>query len=521
MPVACLDEAPAEQPSATDADLDVERPKSSTRVVSLGSAVAVLMLLTILQRVIGLLRNVLVCRWLDPENLGMWNLANGFLILAAPLIVLGIPGSFNRYLSHYQQRGQLRSFLRRTLMATFALTIVGLAGMFVFQETFSWLAFGEDTHISLFVGVALALAFVIGFNTCTELLTALRHVRAGAVFQTINGLLFTFLSLLLVHVWQWGALGVVWGYSLACLVTGGAMAVYLILQGRSFPTETGAEPAGAFWGRLMKFASWYWLTDLLANLFSAIDRYMIVHSAGLDAHESFEMVGQYHSSQILGTLLVSFMGMLGSMLLSYSSHDWESGQRVRVEQTLDLALKLLALSLTAGSALVVLIAPWIFHVALADKYNEGLQVLPATMAYCIWFGLMFIAKIYLWCHERAALATAGLVVGLITNVVLNWIWLPVWGLEGAVTATVIANGVALGIVVAVAHSLGLRCSIATLACLACPGLLCFSAWGTLMAVTALFVFGTMGRWLWTESQQQLAWDWIEPRWTRWRLAKAA
>ena len=57
---------------------------------------------------------MLFCRWLDPEQLGLWDMAFSFLLLAAPLAVLAIPGSFGRYLEYYRRRGQLHVFLRRT-----------------------------------------------------------------------------------------------------------------------------------------------------------------------------------------------------------------------------------------------------------------------------------------------------------------------------------------------------------------------------------------------------------------------
>jgi O-antigen/teichoic acid export membrane protein len=80
----------------------------------LAVGMAYLLALSILQRAVGLLRNVLVCRVLSPEELGRWNLAFAFLMLAGPLAVLGLPGTFGRYVEHFRSRGRLRLFLRRT-----------------------------------------------------------------------------------------------------------------------------------------------------------------------------------------------------------------------------------------------------------------------------------------------------------------------------------------------------------------------------------------------------------------------
>src|SRR3989304_3131758 len=83
---------------------------------TLADSVLILLGLTVVQRLVGFVRAVLFCRWLDAEQLGLWDMAFSFLMLAAPLSVLAIPGVFGRYLERYRQRGQLRGFLRWTTL---------------------------------------------------------------------------------------------------------------------------------------------------------------------------------------------------------------------------------------------------------------------------------------------------------------------------------------------------------------------------------------------------------------------
>ena len=80
------------------------------------SGVFILLVATVLQRLVGFVREVLFCRWLDAEQLGQWDMAFGFLMVAAPLAVLSLPGTFGRYVERYRQQGQLRRFLRRTAL---------------------------------------------------------------------------------------------------------------------------------------------------------------------------------------------------------------------------------------------------------------------------------------------------------------------------------------------------------------------------------------------------------------------
>ena len=82
---------------------------------SLSASLAWIFVLVAAQRGVGFLRSVFFVRFLDPRELGRWDMALGFLELAAPVLVLGIPGTFGRYVERYRQRSQLGVFLRHTV----------------------------------------------------------------------------------------------------------------------------------------------------------------------------------------------------------------------------------------------------------------------------------------------------------------------------------------------------------------------------------------------------------------------
>lgn len=472
-----------------------EEVDESWQADGLIGGVALMLLMAVVQRGTGFFRNVLVCRLLEPEQLGYWNLANSFLLLAAPLVVLGIPGSFARYVEHYRQQGRLHVFLRRSLLATALLAVTGAGLLLLGRDYAAWVTFGNHESTRLLVICALTLLLVVGFNVGIELLTALRQVKVVSYLHFANSLIFTVVALALLGIMRMNATGVVLGYAAACGLTSILAACLVYRCVRQVPADRSTPTPHAFWSKLLTFAFWFWLSDLLMNLFFVIDRYMIVHWSGVDAALSLTMIGQYHSSQIIGVLLMALTGMLGTVLLSYLSHDWEAGRRTEACQSLDFALKLIALSLTTVSAVALLVAPMIFGWALAGKYTEGLSVLPMTMTYCIWFGLIPVAKNYLWCREKAWLAGLAVVLGLLTNVVLNLWWLPKFGLTGAVLATTTANLVALLSVYGITSWLGMTYSRGTLIATLMPLWLCAGGLPALAAVMAIGVTGWSSGWL--------------------------
>jgi PST family polysaccharide transporter len=468
---------------------------------SLADGMMLLLALTVVQRLVGFARSLLFCRWLSPDELGRWDLAFCFLLLAAPLAVLGLPGSFGRYVEHFRQKGQLRVFLRRTTFVAALCAAAGVLLVCLAPRAFSRLIFEDPGYARLTLVVGMTLAAVIVFNYLVELLTALRQIRAVSRMQFVNGLAFALFGSGLVLCWRAGAEAVVAAYGAACVVSslGGLWLVARLW--RSIPAADEPLPHAALWAKLVPLAGWIWVTNLLVNLFDVADRYMIVHFSGFDAEVAMAVVGQYHSSRVVPMLLVSVAALLTGVLVPYLSHDWEAGRREKVAATMNTVLKTVSLLLTAGGAAILLASPLLFSWAFSGKYERGLSVLPWTIIYCVWFALGNLGHAYLWCAERPRLGSMALVVGLVVNVALNLALVPLLGLLGAVLATAFANAVTLVLIYVCGSGAGLRIQRATWWVAALPLILAAGAWPAVVAVGLASVAALRSRWFFTEEEK--------------------
>jgi O-antigen/teichoic acid export membrane protein len=428
---------------------------------TLAASVVILLVMTVAQRLIGFGRGILFCRWMEPEQLGQWDVAFGFLNLAASVAVLGLPGSFGRYVEYFRQRGHFHSFLRRTSLVTMVMSLVAAAVMVVERDWFSRLIFGSDIEARLVAWLALCLSIVIVHNYLTALFIAVRRYRIVTVLQFFQSLGFALISLGLLVLGPNGATSAIIGYGVATILSAAGSSGWLRELVTDEPPATQPVPHGAFWSKLMPFAIWMWMTNLLANLFDLIDRYMIVHHSGMGADEALRQIGFYHSSRIVPLLFVAIAGLLGSMITPHLSHDWELGRRRAVVRRLNRVLKLLSLSLYAASIGMLFCAPLLFEVAFQNKFAGGLVVLPWTLAYCSWFGTIAVAQNYLWCAERPGQSCVALLAGLALNIGLNHLLLPAYGLEGAVWATTVANLTALVLVYVFSSRRGMHVDLGT------------------------------------------------------------
>jgi O-antigen/teichoic acid export membrane protein len=454
--------------------------RRSLQADTLAASVILLLVATIVQRTIGFGRGVFFCRWLTAETLGQWEMTYSFLMLAAPLAVLGVPGSFGRYAAHYRQRGHLRTFVERAAAWTAACTVMAVGLVEWCAPQLSQLMFGSADSAPLVRGIGLCLGAVILQHTLTSLLAALRLYRIVTALNFVQSNLFAAISLALM--WAHPSMGsIVCGYATASLVASiGALAwAWPALRGLDAPTDDLAHRD--FWFKLMRFAFFVWATNLLTNLFAVIDRYMLVHCAGLSPVEALEKVGHYHTSRVVPLLLVSVTELLSGLLMPHLSHDWEAGRREHVSGRLNLAVKLTSIGMLLAGTCILIGSPFLFHVVLQGRYNEGLAVLPWTMAGCVWYGIYLIAQNYLWCAEKTWLATAPLALGLVANVLLNFALLPGYGLHGAVLAIAVSTALCLATSFVLSAKHGMQVDVGTWTLAVAPAAIGLGIWPAVVA----------------------------------------
>lgn len=432
-------------PGGNDSQLDSNQQPvvPELKVDSLKFGVLFALILTAVQRVVGLVRGILFCRLLPEDQLGQWSLTWSYLMLIAPLAVLGLPGSFNRYVEMYRQQGQLRSFLMRITGISLVATVFLSIALYAFAEPVSVWLFRDVAQTRLVMVMAASVGLVVAFNFSASLLEALRQVRLVTVMRFINGLAFAGFAIGLLLVWDHGTEAVTIGFAASCLVALLPAVWYFwknwsIIDASRLPLATRT-----MWTRIAPFAAWLWVINLVSNLYEVADRNMLLHFAPVSATDAQGMVGQYHSGRIIPLVLVGLAAMLSGILMAYMTASWERGERKQVSHQLRWTLKLVGLGFTCIGIGVLLVSPFLFDVVLQGKFNDGLSVLPLTLVYCIWYSLVTVGQDYLWCREKGKWACLAVVVGLVVNVALNLFLIPRYGLIGAVWATAVSNLCAL------------------------------------------------------------------------------
>jgi O-antigen/teichoic acid export membrane protein len=499
------------------------RAPASVGADTLAGSLMLMLALTVVQRGLGFVREVLFCRWLDQDQLGQWALAYAFLTSGAAIAALGIQGSMSRYVEFYRQRGQLRGYLRRVMGCTAALTLIGTAVVGLAPQSWSQFVFGRSDRASLVPALALALAVVLANNFLIEYFAALRLFRAVSILHCANGVGFVVFGLGAAVFAGPSAENVILAFTFSYVVAGAVLGLYAAAVWRKLPLDSAAIERRTFWPKVLTAGLGLWIYNCLSNLMDTVDRYMIVHFSGLDAAEALAAVGNYHSARVVPVLLYTIAVLVSSTVMPHWSHDWESGRRDKVAGQLRLTVKLAGGGLFALALVVLVAAPWIFGIAFQDKYSGGRAVLPYVLANCIWAGLAVLAFNYLWCAERLRLVTLAMGIAVAVNIGLNLLLTPRHGLQGAVIAVGGANLVLLSLAWRFSRHFGLEWDGGMgLVILAPMTLIVGIPAAAAAAIFAVLLVGTTDRVLTAVEKEQLGrfWTSLQQRFQLWHGGSA-
>lgn len=471
----------------SQATLSPTRSKSTNQLVadSFSKSILLISSLMIVQRGIGFLRSFYVCGSLSPSEVGQWDLAFSFLVLAAPLSVFGIPGSFGRYVARYEKNGQQARFLRQTLLACMALTLLASISIWVFREFVGRYFFGDTENTSLITMLAVGLPAVVFFNFATSWFTGKRLNRFVFRIQFTQTLFFALLCVVTFHWIAVSATSVVASYLVSCFVGTLLAASYTLIEQPVPQPDRQPIVQDSIWKQILPFAVWIWISNALMNLFSLCDRLLLVNfypDANVDIQS---LIGQYHTACIFPLLLMTVGAMAGSTGMPYLSSDWESGKRDAVAERLNLMLKSVGLICVIASVGILLIAPLLFGGLWKDKFAMGESLLPMTLCYCSLAAMTLVAQNYFWCIEKTWICCCFLLIGLAANFLIGMALIGRYGIEGVVASTLIAHAVVLSGVLLFCRRYNLQIQRGVFLVTAALFSICFGKWVALSCLVGL------------------------------------
>src|SRR5918994_4238250 len=377
----------------------------------------------IVSRVLAVFLLPLYTRFLDTEDLGAVGLIVALSAVLVTILRAGISSAFFRFYFDSKDPAQRRLVVRTSFWFTIASATAGLAGGLILAEPIADLLGLDDPDLvrAGFVGIWAQM----NYEQLTSLFRAEERSTAFVLASLTNIAVTIAATILLVVVWEQGALGVIVGNFTGTLV------IYLALL-VVHREQLGLEFSRPLLREMNRFGLPLVPAALALIAVNFSDRFFLVHLASLEEVGLYEIGVRIASAMVL--LLTAFR--MAWPAFAYSIEDDAEAKRTYAFVLTYLVVVASWLALALG-----LLAPWLVRLLTTPDYYEGQRVVAPLAFGGMAYAAYIVMAIGVGRAKRTQFNWAITGVAALVNVALNVILIPPYGMLGAAAATVAAYAV--------------------------------------------------------------------------------
>jgi O-antigen/teichoic acid export membrane protein len=430
--------APDEQPPALGSSRErIGRLFKNTGIYAIGEAG--------LSLLSALLMPVLTW-FLLPAELGLWRLASALLIGFMQVCNPGLHGAITRFYFEHEHDVARRQRFQGTVATFLLIWSLGLCVLATVTGPAVFAALFEDVPFWPYGVLVVWMAFLSVLGVVPKATwVAAEHSTSFVGVNLLGTSVFLFGSLALVKFTDLGVLGLFYARVASLLVLGIPFVIYGLRHTRPAWSWPDLRAALAFSLPLVPHLLAHWVLSM-ADIFMIKHHYATLEANGIAAE--FENVGEGLSLAAVGIYGVAYAFMEAINLVAASmNRAWvpqftRAHGRPEEREFVGRSITYFILAVGSMSAGMAVLAPTVVRL-LDPKYAFAAEIVPILPLAGLFQGLYYIYVAVLFFHKENRLLPVITVVSGIVNVALNWLWLPKYGLVGAVWATVVAYAVLL------------------------------------------------------------------------------
>ncbi|MDD5617981.1 MAG: oligosaccharide flippase family protein [Candidatus Omnitrophica bacterium] len=238
-----------------------------------------------------------------------------------------------------------------------------------------------------------------------------------------------------------GFLGIILGFMVAELVAFITSVFYVELtRGISSGLQDNS------YKKLLYLAFPIWLLGFSNFFIKRIDilciRYLLVN---------YNFVGFYEAAYRIFELIITFLSLTHASLLPQLSSALENKDTAYAQLILERSVRYCFLLATPLCFLVAINSKFILSIVFSYKFSEGYQVLSILSLSWILLSILYILNFILVVREKMWVVIKLFPLLFLLNILLNFAFIPIWGISGAAIASMIVLFIAELLVFLIAY----------------------------------------------------------------------
>lgn len=305
-------------------------------------------------------------------------------------------------------------------------TFIGFLTFLLFAYPLSFIKI-NDFKLGEYMLLIIAFVLISGFRQlCQQFVRGSGYVKLFAIdgiIATATTLLFTMLFL---GVFKWG----VTGYIAAIIASDACSIIFFIITAKLHRYIKPRLLEKGIAGQMLKYCVPLIPTVILWWIINVSDRYMVTYFVGQSAN------GLYTAASKIPNFVILFSQIFIDAW-QLSAVDGQENKRER-RRFFSKVFRVYSGGVFAVASALILACQLITKILVAPSYYESWQYVPiliiATTYSCI---VNFLASVYM-AEKKSLMALLTASSGAVTNIALNFLFIPKIGTNGAAIATVCA-----------------------------------------------------------------------------------
>lgn len=375
----------------------------------------------IFKMLISFVVGMLTARYLGPSNYGLITYVNSYLSFFTAIVGLGLDGVIvYEFGKHRDEEGKI---LGTAIFMRFA---VGVLSFFAMVAVVMALDGKDRTLIWVCALQAVQLPF-LAFNTFNNWYQSKLASKYAVIAQTMA---YVCTSAYKIFILATGK-SVEW-FAFAASLDVILLAVFYALM---FMRKNHIELGFSFtvWKRILKKSRAFILADIMVFLYGQMDRIMLKQLLG-----STEKVGLYSAATVIAGLIALIpTGLLdsGRPIIVEAKISDEGLYQKRIRQ-LFAGIIWVCFAYSLG---ITFLSKWILQVLYGEAYLGADLCLKIVVWYTAFSFIGSGKSLWLICEKKEKYVFVLSAMGAVTNLLLNWLMIPQWGINGAAIATLVTQ----------------------------------------------------------------------------------
>jgi len=409
---------------------------------TIAESAIIVMVFQFLLRGLGIIRGIVFARALGPFEYGIYSLALVLVNMLIPIVTLGVPSSFSRYIPYYESKGALEFFIKRTYLFMAVLSIIWMFLFIFLSRDIARFVFHSDDYQEIVILSGFHIPLMVFTIALESTFIGLRIFKISSFIRAVEislGALFGIIAVCIIAKSSFSAL---LSQIIASFVVVGVfvflLTKYLRLQRKSGNFSEYSEDK--FLRKLFRFSIWFLFISVMQYLFKYTDRWMLNFLLG---EKGLEAVGVYTvGSRIAGILFMT--GAAASRVLTPNlSAMWEASKQDEVFDTLNISIKICSLSLFYLAVPIVIFKEVIISWLFGLSYIKSIEIIPYLCVFAILNVLGWVLGSFSLVIEKPQINFVYSLIGVLMNIFLNYNLIKIWGMKGAAVSTMLSYWISL------------------------------------------------------------------------------